>query len=297
MRARPILVVGVIALVICHGANVHAQRQKHSLHRGRPHQLLRGKISEAQAALLQQIDRLQAQLDANAANDALQEQLIGALQSMTAQLQSSLSTTQASVDSLTAYNLLQDELLLQGLAKVTALQEKMGEPSADLNALFALYNAQQAVLTALTDQMTFLAAQGNTPQEQLMALGSQLEALRAEYQATSNRLAGGCPPGSSIRQINAATVVCEADRGANIQATEFVGASVTAAPGVVTTADVFCGASAPPYVASGGGVSATAGISLVQSVRLATNGWRVIVQNPNAFNVQVQARVSCVRVN
>ena len=43
-------------------------------------------------------------------------------------------------------------------------------------------------------------------------------------------------------------------------------------------------------------MSATLPLTLVQSVKLLTNGWRVVVQNPNGFNVAVQARVSCVRV-
>ena len=44
-------------------------------------------------------------------------------------------------------------------------------------------------------------------------------------------------------------------------------------------------------------MSATLPVTMVQSVKLLTNGWRVMVHNPNTFNVVVQARVSCMRVN
>ena len=294
MRTRMLLVGGVVALAALHSTNLEAQ--KNTLPKGRPFQLLRDAVNQSQVTLLQQIESLQAQLDSNTANDQTQSQLIAAMQTLVSQMETSLSATQASISALTAYNALQDQLIEQQLAQVAALQASM-TAMADLSELYDLYQAQQSALTTLTLQINFLTSQGQTQQTDLASLTAQLNALKIEYGQTSARLASGCPPNSSIRQLSSTTVVCETDSGALLQGAEFVGSSVTIPPGVTTTADAFCGPTSPAYIASGGGLSSTASVTLVQSVRLLTNGWRVMVQNPNAFSVQVQARVSCMRVN
>jgi hypothetical protein len=290
MRTRSWLIVGVVAIVVLQPAAVDAQKQ--TLPKGRPFVVLREAISQSQLGVLQQIESLQAQLDANTANDGIQSQLIASMQTLSAQLESSLSSTQATVASLVAYNALQEQLLQQQISQVAALQAKItswGDPSQ----LYDLYEAQQEVLATLTTQINVLSAQG----QDVAAFVAQLTSLKNEYEQTAARLASGCPANNSIRQLTSTTVVCEADSGATLQSAEFIGNPVPAGPGAMITADAFCGAAATPYIASGGGVSSTAAVTIVQSVKLLTNGWRVMVQNPNAFNVQVQARVICMRVN
>jgi hypothetical protein len=296
MGTKRLLMIGVAAVLTLPFNTLHLHAQKQTLPKGRPFQVLRQSLTESQLALLQQIESLQSQLDANAANDALQGQLIGALQALTSQLESRVSSAQASIQELSDYYALQDQLLRQQVAHVAALQAQVNE-MGNLAELLALYNAQQSALTTLTNQVSFLSTQSNAQQSRLDSLTAQLTSLNAEYNVTSLRLTTGCPVNSSIRQVTSVTVVCETDSGATIQGTEFVGPATTVAPNATATADVFCGPSTPPYVAAGGGVSSTGAVSLVQSLRLSTNGWRVIVTNPNAFNIQVQARVSCLRVN
>ena len=288
--------IGVAAVLTLSGSTLQLHAQKQTVPKGRPFQLLRQSLTESQQALLQQIESLQAQLDANAANDAVQSQLIGALQAFTSQLETRVASAQASLQELTDYYALQDLLLKQQVALVAALQAQLSE-LGDLTEVFALYNAQQSALTTLTNQVAFLSTQSNAQQSRLDALTAQLTSLTAEYGGTVARLATGCPVNSSIRQLTPTAVVCETDSGAILQATEFVGTQTTVLPDATATADVFCGPATPAYVAAGGGVSSTAAVTLVQSVRLPTNGWRVMVRNPNTFNVQVQARVSCLRVN
>ena len=246
---------------------------------------------------MQQIESLQAQLDANTANDKIQSQLIAATQTLVSQLESRLSETQASVSELTGYNALQQQLLQQQLAQVSALQ---AQAMNDLSRLFQLHQAQQAALTTLTTQVDFLTSQIQAPHAELAALNAKTERsekrVRPDLRASGQRM---CPPtvrsGSSRRPRWYAR---QTDGGTGIlQGAEFVGPRVIAAPGASVTTDVYCSASLPAYISSGGGMSATLPVTIVQSVKLLTNGWRVIVQNPNTFNVVVQARVSCVRVN
>lgn len=293
MRTKSFLVIGVVVVTALLSGPVEAQKGK--LPQGQPFQLLRDAIAQTEQALVQQIESLQTELDANTANDKVQSQLIAAMQTLAAQLEGRLSETQATLSELAAYNALQQQLLEQQLAQVSALQAHI---LSDQSQLFQLYQAQQAALATLTTQVDFLTSQNQARQTDLAALNAKLTALKNEYDLTAARLASGCAANSSIRQLTTTTVVCEADNSGTgmLQSAEFVGPGVTAAPGATVTADVFCAASSPGYHSSGGGMSATLPLTLVQSVKLLTNGWRVVVQNPNGFNVVVQARVSCVRV-
>ena len=295
MRTRSFHVIGIVVISALVSGPVEAQKGKPP--QGQPFEQLRDTISQSELSLVQQIESLQAQLDANTANDQIQNQLIAATQTLVSQLESRLSETQASVSQLTGYNALEQQLLQQQLAQVSALQ---AQAISDLSQLFQLYQAQQAVLATLTTQVDFLTSQNQASQGDLAALSAKLSALKSEYDQTAARLASGCAADSSIRQLTTTTVVCEADSGGGtgvLQGAEFVGAGVTAAPGTNVTADVYCSASSPAYISSGGGVSATLPVTMVQSVKLLTNGWRVMVHNPNTFNVVVQARVNCMRVN
>jgi hypothetical protein len=283
------LIVGVLAIVAFH-TTIDAQKQ--TAPKGRPFALLREAISQSQLGLVQQIESLQAQLDANTANDNTQSQLIGSMQTLVAQLENSLSSTQTNVNTLLAYNALQEQLLQQQMSQVATLQAKItswGDPAQ----LYALYQAQQAVLATLTTQINVLTAQG----QDVTTLAAQLVSLKTAYEQTATQLANGCGPNSSIRQLTPMTVVCDVDNGASLQSAEFVGSQVMAGPGATLTSEAFCAAATPGYVSSGGGLWSSAAVTVVQSVKLNTNGWRVTVQNSNAFNVQVNARVTCVRVN
>jgi hypothetical protein len=294
MRTKALHVIGVVTITALLSGSVDAQKGKPP--QGQPFQVLRDAISQTTQTLVQQIESLQAQLDANTANDKIQSQLIAATQTLVSQLEGGLSDTQATLSELAAYNALQQQLLQQQIAQVSALQ---AQAMNDQSRLFQLYQAQQAALATLTTQVDFLTLQTQAQQADLAALNARLTSLKHEYDQTSARLASGCPANSSIRQLTTTTVICEADNSGTgiLQGAEFVGPGVTAAPGATVAADVFCAASSPAYISSGGGMSATLPLTIVQSVKLLTNGWRVIVQNPNAFNVVVQARVSCVRVN
>lgn len=292
MRAKSFLVIGVVMTAL--SGPIEAQKGK--LPQGQPFQLLRNALSQTEQTLLQQIENLQAQLAANTANDALQSQLIAAMQTLVSQLEGSLSETQASVSELAAYNALQQQLLQQQLAQVSALQAQVAA-MGDLSQLFQLYQAQQAALATLTTQIDFLMSQNQGQPNDLTALNTQLTALKNAYDQTAARLATGCAANSSIRQLTSTTVVCESDNiggSGSLQSTEVVSTAVVAAPGATVTAEVFCPASLPAYVVSGGGMTATAPVLMVQSQKLNT-GWRVIAQNPNGSNVSVQARVNCVR--
>lgn len=298
MGTGRMLMIGVAAVFALQGVNLHAQ--KSTLPQGRPFQSLEQSLSDLERSLRQQIQNLQTQLDANTANDAVQMQLIAALQTLTSQLENSLSSTQAGLSQLTEYCALQDQLLQLQMAHVATLQSQLNA-GGNLTQLYELYSAQQSVITTLTNQVNFLSTQGGAQQSRLDSLEALLGSLNADYQLTRTRLQTGCPADSSIRQLTTSSVVCEADNGGGsgiLQVNEFVGTTVTVVPDTIGTADAYCPTSTPPYVAVGGGVSSTLAFSLVQSVRLPNNGWRVMVRNPNALNnLQVAARVSCLRLN
>jgi hypothetical protein len=292
--------VAALVLALVQSAALHAQKQQ-SLPQGKPFQQLEQSLIDSQQKLLQQIESLQSQVDANNANDVAQGELIGALQTLTSQLELSLLTTQASLKQLADYTALENQLLKQQLAEVSELQAQVAS-SSSLAELYELYNAQQAVLTTLTNQLTVLASQGTTQQSQLDSLNAQLQTLKTEYQATSDQLQAGCPAGSSIRQLSPTTVVCEPNGsgGGSLSGSEFLSVQTTVLPLAQATIDAYCGPSplTSPYVPTGGGVSSTAGLTLVQSVRLSNTGWRVVVRNPQtAGNLVVQSRVTCVRLN
>ena len=154
MRTRSFHVIGIVVFTALVSGPVEAQKGKPP--QGQPFEQLRDAISQSELSLVQQIESLQAQLDANTANDKIQDQLIAATQTLVSQLESRLSETQASVSELTGYNALEQQLLQQQLAQVSALQ---AQAMNDLSQLFQLHQAQQAVLTTLTTQVDFLTSQ------------------------------------------------------------------------------------------------------------------------------------------
>ena len=82
MRTRTILALGVCTLLTLQDAALHAQ--KNTLPKGRPFRLLQQAVPQMDASLLLRVEALEAQLAANAANEAVQNELLGALKAATA---------------------------------------------------------------------------------------------------------------------------------------------------------------------------------------------------------------------
>ena len=64
MARKRLLMIGVAAVLTLSGSTLQLHAQKQTVPKGRPFQLLRQSLTESQQALLQQIESLQAQLDA-----------------------------------------------------------------------------------------------------------------------------------------------------------------------------------------------------------------------------------------
>jgi hypothetical protein len=305
MTFRTVTGLASVAILAIQGSSVYARQDAlGTLPHGRPFQILQQSIANIDAALQAQIADLQAQLKVNAANDAVQTQLIGALQAAVGQLELRMSGVQASIDQLNAYNALQDTLLQQQLSRINQMQSQLDSQAdvigsvvainTQLTKLFALFNLQQSVLSTIQGQIGILSNQTNVNHQQILNLSTLLSTLNAQFMTTRTWLATGCPQGSSIRQVSlGGGVACELDT-TTASSLQFSASMMTIMPGGLGTSDVSCPPSFPNevWIATGGGFSVTPGAQVLNSGKTA-NGWRVAIFNPSPMPVQGGATVTC----
>ncbi len=301
MTMRQLVGVMSVFVLVVQGSTVHAQHGGGStLPSGRPFQILQASIQSIDAALAAQIADLQAQLNANAANDAAQSQLIGALQVAVASFEIRLAGAQLSIEQLNQYNALHQELFQQQTARINSLQTQVaGQTSAiqgfgsQLTTLFNLHNQQQSVIAATQNLISFLGSQVNANLQQIANLSTQHAVLVQQYQTTRSWLATGCPPNFSIRQVGAnGGVNCEPDTSVSMSR-HFAGPVVTVAPGGSAVSEVFCPSSSllENWTATGGGFAMSPGVVLRS--QQSGNGWHVAFYNPNPGPIQANATVTC----
>ncbi|HJU45078.1 MAG TPA: hypothetical protein VJ691_19780 [Vicinamibacterales bacterium] len=332
---RQIVKVFVISCVVVLGTASTALAQKDTLPQGRPFQMLHEAIEAAEANAAAAIATLQSQLaalagrvDAVEQQNAVQDQLIGALQAATNMLQQRMTNAEFNINNLTQWNQFQDQLLLQLSQRVSQLESIASSHGNALSQLFSLHNAQQNHLNAIQNNLNFLNAQSvslqnqinslnnanasqqnqlnqlfslnNQQQNQISSLQNQFNSLNQAYSNTRNQLAAGCPPGQSIRQlIPNGPVVCEVDSG--LQTTsQGIGNSSSVGPLQFGSVSVSCPpvpAGQPAFLATGGGHQMSSGLSLVSSFPTAPGSWQITVFNPtvNPNPLGFTAIAHCIR--
>lgn len=296
MRLKPL--GGIVGILLLALATVSFAQGKNTLPNGQPFQMLQQSIEDLDAALQAQIADLQAQLDANAQNDALQDQLIGALQAAVGMLEQRMANAEASIEDLDKYNALQDALLEQQISRINDLQSQVNSQGADINTLFELHNAQQSAINGLLTRIEVLESQGTTQNDQIQSLQAQLTSLQDAYNSTRNALQSGCPAANfSIKQVTlGGTVVCELDNGQLVLTQTFNSAPLNLLAGGTGSISAFCPA---PFVATGGGFNVLPmGAAVLASQHIAPIIWRVTFRNTNlSGSVTVSANVACTRVS
>jgi len=294
--------VGVMtAIFVIQGSTVHAQHGGgKDLPNGRPFQILKAAIGDIDAAVQAQINDLQAQLNANAANDAAQSQLVGALQVAVGSFEMRLAGAQLSIDQLNQYNALHETLFQQQMARINNLQNQVASQTgaiqgfgSQLTALFTLHNQQQSAIAATQNQISMLGTQLSANQQQVTSLLTQLATLVQQYQTTRAWLVSGCPAGFSIRQVGLnGGVNCEQDTS-TVFSTQFAAPVVTVLPGASAVSQVFCppNSQAENWVATGGGFAMGPGVVL--SSQKVGNGWQVAFFNSSTSPILANATVTC----
>lgn len=305
MRLKPLgEIVGILLLALATASFAQGGGGQNSLPNGRPFQMLQQSINELEAALQAQIADLQTQLNVNGQNDALQDQLIGALQAAVGMLEQRMANAEASIDQLDQYNALQNALLEQQMSQISNLQNQVNSQGADINSLFELHNAQQSAINGLQGQINFLQSQNTTQNGQIESLQIQLASLQNDYNSTRTQLQNGCLLNSSIRQvIPGGAVVCDLDNGQFVVTTMVGSAPLNLGVGGMASISVFCPpppAGSTPFVSTGGGFSLSSiGAAVLASQQIAPTGWRVTFRNTNPAGgaaVAVSANVACTRV-
>jgi uncharacterized coiled-coil protein SlyX len=304
---RNLCVVVVCVIAIMSGAALDAAAQgKDSLPKGRPFQMLQQRIANIDAQLAEQIADLQAQLttlegrvDAVEDYNAVQDALIGAMQAVLMLLEQRMTSAEATLADLEAWNAAQDMVLAQMNTRIGNLQAAMlSMHGQQQTLLFSLHNQQQAYIAQLQNAISFLTGQNNVQNARISSLQSQVAFVQNEYADTRMRLAQGCPPNSSIRQvIPGGPVICEQDTATGVvTARGFQTVSV----GPVRYQTIIAGcplapAGSAPYVATGGGYSLAPDTPVISSAPTGERTWQVTVRNPRLSPMFATVYVQCVR--
>ena len=268
---------------------------------GKPFQILQNAIKSLDTRLQQQIASLQSQIDANAASDALRQQMIEALLVAGTQLESRLVNVEASLAQVQAYNEVQDARLAYLSQFTAALQAQVNaSTSALLDAIINLHNAQQGAINQVAGQLNVLqqvvAQHGSLLQNLAPVIGNltaQLASLESQYQGTRTLLAAGCPAGSALRALGATgEVVCQA--GATAAFAQVASGLTVVPPLGASGAAAFCPSG---YFATGGGASLSGpnGV-VVTSTPTGSSGWLAIAANSSSDPLQLIVVASCARI-
>lgn len=284
---------------------------------GKPFQILARAIQDVEAALQQQIANLQAQIDANTASISLLTQMVGSLDIAVQQLETRMSRAEASVSSLEDYVEAVDARVAFQMQLITNLQLNLsqlrgvvGAQDSAINQLFSLHNQQQGAIFGLQSSIGFIdfqirqltttnnqqASQISGLQSQANSLQTQLINLNNAYINTRNQLQSGCAPGSSLRQlIPFGPVFCELDNTGGTPFSQPFSQSFFVPPGGFAGASVFCPSASPPFAATGGGVNAGVGVTVL-SLGQTGNGWFAIVRNNFSSGFNASVTVTCTRI-
>lgn len=302
-----------LAAMLVLAVNMPAFAQgKDELPNGRPFQMLQEQIADIDATLAQQIADLQTQLtalegrvDAVEQHNAVQDQLIGALQGAVVILEQRMTTAEGAIDNLEAWNAAQQALLLQLASRVNALQAQINSQGSSIGLLFQLHQAQQQHLDALQNNVNFLNGQNSQQNSQLFSLQNQLNQVKNDLAFTRNRLAQGCPAGQSIRQLfPTGQIICEMDSGQASQVVLAAGGATAGPFGGIASAVAVCppppmplpGQLPSPFIAMGGGFSVPpSGFTILQSRPNGSNSWLVTVRNANPFAAGFTVFANCHR--
>lgn len=295
---RTVGAVCAVLMVMLAGARVTAA-QNGSTPNGRPF-----------LALQAQVDTLTRQIDQLRGDNMRQDELISALGAAVLLLEARMATAEATIEEIQAHDAFMDQWIEELDGRWRAAETRLTAQADDIQRLYDADRALHELLTALNleidDLETRLASLGgqvsslsSALESRLAAVNATLAGLQTAVNSKQAAITQACLPGSSIRQINAATgaVSCEVDDASSggigrLAGSDFMDSFRFVPPGGSATSSAFCPTG---QTATGGGFNTNLPGMIYLSAP-ATNGWTAAAQNPTTTTGIVRAYTRCARV-